>query len=176
MSDRTFSVGDASEVLRATPATVRALVGDLSKAWTASSSNPESWGVFDIVGHLVHGEETDWIRRSRIILEQSDKRTFETFDRTAMFERSSGKTLDQLIDEFATLREKNVGTLLSWNLTDEQLDLRGVHPELGEVTLKQLLATWVAHDLTHLRQIVTVMAKRYDGEVGPWRRYLSILN
>ena len=130
---------------------------------------------FDIVGHLIHGEETDWIPRARIILEHGDKQTFVPFDRFAQFENSKGKSLTQLLDEFAKLRAENLDTLRSWSLTDAQLDLEGMHPELGRVTLRQLLATWVVHDLNHVRQIVTAMAKRYEGEVGVWKEYLSIL-
>jgi len=128
-----------------------------------------------VLGHLIHGEETDWIPRARIILANSDDRTFTPFDRFAMFENSKGKSVKQLLDEFDRKRIESLDTLRSWNLTDEQLDREGVHPELGSVTLRQLLATWVVHDLTHLRQIVTIMAKRYETEVGVWREYLSIL-
>jgi hypothetical protein len=124
---------------------------------------------------LIHGEETDWIPRARIILQQGENRTFVPFDRFAQHERSKGKSLAQLLDEFAELRRENLDTLRSWSLTDTQLDLEGIHPELGRVTLRQLLGTWVVHDLNHIRQITTVMAKRYEEEVGPWKEYLSIL-
>lgn len=136
----------------------------------------QSWRPYDIVGHLIQGELTDWIPRARIILEQGEDRTFVPFDRFAQFEHSKGKSLAQLLDEFAKLRTQNIETLTSWNLTEHQLDLEGDHPELGRVTLRQLLATWVVHDLNHIRQVVTVMAKRYEGEVGVWKQYLSILN
>jgi hypothetical protein len=143
--------------------------------------NPKSdipdrkWEPFDVVGHLIHGEETDWIPRARIILEQGENRTFIPFDRFAQFERSKGKSLANLLDEFEKLRAENIDTLRSWNLTEEHLDLEGIHPELGTVTLRQLLATWVVHDLNHIRQIVTAMAGKYSGEVGVWKEYLSIL-
>ncbi|MEP7149559.1 MAG: DinB family protein [Acidobacteriota bacterium] len=131
---------------------------------------------YDVIGHLIHGEKTDWIPRARIILEQGEHRSFVAFDRFAQFENSKGKSLTELLDEFARLRTENVDTLRVWNLTDEQLvDLEGLHQELGRVTLRQLLATWVVHDLNHVRQIVTVMARRYDTEVGVWKEYLSIL-
>lgn len=136
----------------------------------------EDWGPFDIVGHLIHGEETDWIPRARIILTQGENRTFEPFDRFAQFEASRGKTLGTLLDEFERLRNANLETLGSWKLTNAELDLYGVHPELGDVTLRQLLATWVVHDLTHIRQVATAMARRYSDEVGQWKQYLSILS
>jgi len=174
-----FDIANATAVLSATPAALRSLLGNLSDAWTGENSvdgQPrEEWEVFDVLGHLIHGEETDWIPRARIILANSDDRTFTPFDRFAMFENSKGKSVKQLLDEFDKKRIESLDTLRSWNLTDEQLDREGIHPELGSVTLRQLLATWVVHDLTHLRQIVTIMAKRYETEVGVWREYLSIL-
>ncbi|HVF30907.1 MAG TPA: DinB family protein [Pyrinomonadaceae bacterium] len=175
MNETTFSVSGAVEVLTATPAVVRSIVGDLSDEWTASSGDAGNWSAFDIVGHLIHADETDWLPRARIILAQGENRTFEPFDRFAQFERSKGKSLSQLLDEFADLRVESLDTLRSWDLTEEQLDLEGMHPELGRVTLRQLLATWVVHDLNHVRQMVTSMAKRYEGEVGMWKEYLSIL-
>ncbi len=135
----------------------------------------QEWQPFDIIGHLIHGEKTDWIPRARIILGQGENLTFVPFDRFAQFENSKGKSVTQLLDEFAALRAENISTLRSWKLTDDQLALEGIHPELGRVTLRQLLATWVVHDLNHVRQIVTTMAKRYDSEVGVWKEYLSIL-
>ncbi|HSK73571.1 MAG TPA: DinB family protein, partial [Pyrinomonadaceae bacterium] len=127
------------------------------------------------IGHYIHGEETDWIPRAEIILAQGENLTFKPFDRFAQFEKSKGKTSSELLETFANLRQRNIEILKSWNLTDEQLNLKGIHPELGEVTLKQLLATWVVHDLNHIRQIVTVMAKQYAEDVGAWKEYLSIL-
>ena len=162
------------QALISTPATLRAMLGELSGKWTTGSDDA-NWTPFDVVGHLIHGEETDWIPRARIIVEQGENRTFVPFDRFAQFESSKGRSLDELLDEFARLRSENIDTLRSWNLTDDQLDLEGIHPELGTVTLRQLLATWVVHDLNHIRQIVTAMARRYEDEVGPWREYLSIL-
>jgi len=177
-----FDISRATEVLSATPATVRELLGGLSEEWTANRiQNPKSkiqnveWHPFDIVGHLIHGEETDWIPRARIILAQGEDRTFVPFDRFAQFERSEGRSMGQLLDEFAKLRTENLDTLRSWDLTNEQLDLEGVHPELGTVTLRQLLATWVVHDLNHIRQMVTAMSRQYADEVGVWKEYLSIL-
>jgi len=170
-----FEIENAVAVLSATPGTLRALLGGLSDGWTSSSDNSDSWQAFDVVGHLIHGEETDWITRARIILEQGENRTFVPFDRFAQFDNSKGKSLSDLLAEFEEARAKSLSELQSWNLTDEQLELKGMHPELGEVTLGQLLATWVVHDLNHIRQIATSMACRYDTEVGPWKEYLSIL-
>ena len=170
-----FEIENAVAVLSATPGTLRAFLGGLSDGWTSSSDNSDSWQAFDVVGHLIHGEETDWIPRARIILEQGENRTFVPFDRFAQFDNSKGKSLSDLLAEFEEARAKSLSELQSWNLTDEQLELKGMHPELGEVTLGQLLATWVVHDLNHIRQIATAMARRYDAEVGPWKEYLSIL-
>ena len=175
-----FDLARSIEVLGATPKVVRSLLGDLSPEWTeparAGESQDRPWSAFDVVGHLIHGEETDWIPRARIILEQGENRTFVPFDRFAQFENSKGKSLDQLLDRFAALRGQNLETLQRWDLTDVQLDLEGMHPELGRVTMRELLATWVVHDLNHIRQIATAMARQYSDDVGAWREYLSILN
>jgi hypothetical protein len=170
-----FELEKAVEILSNTPATVESLLGNLSDEWTASRNSSDEWSAFDVVGHYIHGEETDWIPRAEIILKQGENTTFEPFDRFAQFEKSKGKTLGELLETFAGLREKNLEILKSWNLTDEKLQLKGVHPELGVVTLEQLLATWVVHDLTHIRQIVQILAKKYAENVGAWREYLSIL-
>ena len=170
-----FQVAQAAEILSNTPETVQSLLGNLSDEWFKSVENSEEWSPFDVVGHLIHGEETDWIPRAEIILKQGANPTFEPFDRFAQFEASKSKTLAELLETFARLRRKNLETLKSWNLTGEQLRLNGMHPELGEVNLEQLLATWVVHDLTHIRQIVTLLAKKYDTNVGVWKEYLSIL-
>lgn len=170
-----FQIEQAVEILSQTPATVRSLLGNLSEDWVGAGENAESWSPFDVVGHLIHGEETDWIRRAEIILAQGENTGFEPFDRFAQFESSQGKTLLELLDTFAELRGRSLEKLNAMNLAPEHLRLRGVHPELGEVTLEQLLSTWVVHDLTHIRQIVTVLAKKYEKNVGPWREYLSIL-
>jgi hypothetical protein len=170
-----FELDQALQVLSATPRTLRALLGDLTEEWTHSSGNAEQWEAFDIVGHLIHADETDWIPRARIILEQGENRMFGPFDRFAQFERSKGKTLEELLGEFESARRNSLAILSSWELRADDLALTGDHPEFGEVTLSQLLATWVVHDLTHIRQIATAMARRYDTEVGPWKEYLSIL-
>lgn len=170
-----FQVEQAVEILSRTPVVLDSLLENLSDEWINKEENRENWGPFDIVGHFIHGEETDWIPRAEIILAQGENPIFEPFDRFAQFEKSQGKTLGELLAAFARLRRESLETLRSWNLTDEQLNLKGIHPELGKVTLRQLLATWVVHDLTHIRQIVTVLAKEYSENVGAWKEYLSIL-
>ena len=170
-----FQIEKAVEILSQTPGTVKSLLGNLSDNWTANAPDSDNWSPFDIVGHLIHGEETDWIPRAEIILAQGENLTFEPFDRFAQFEKSKGKTLNELLECFAASRTKNLGILREMNLTEEKLKLKGIHPELGEVTLKQLLATWVVHDLSHIKQLVTVLADRYAENVGVWKQYLSIL-
>ena len=174
-----FDIDRSIEVLSSTPRTLTSLLGNLSDEWVRNEHDfgrdDQPWSPYDVLGHLIHGEETDWIPRARILLEHREDPTFTPFDRFAQFENSKGKSLHDLLDEFARKRSESLETLRSWSLRDDQLDLEGNHPELGRVTLRQLLSTWVVHDLTHIRQIVTVMAKRYDGEVGAWKEYLSIL-
>ena len=170
-----FELEKGIEVLQNTPGVVRSMVNGLSDDWTASSGRQDDWGVFDVVGHLIHADETDWIPRAEVILAQGDDRNFPPFDRFGQFEKARGKTLGLLLDEFEEVRRECLATLRGWNLTDEQLELRGLHPEFGEVSLRQLLATWVVHDLTHIRQIATVTARKYEDAVGPWKAYLSIL-
>ena len=171
-----FELIHALEVLERTPATFRALLGGLTTTWTEPNEGPETFSAFDNVGHLIHGERTDWIPRARIILEQGANRRFEPYDRFAQNRESQGKTMADLLDEFADLRAANVRTLRDWRLTEPQLALEGEHPELGVVTLRQLLSTWVAHDLGHVAQTARVMAKQYRDAVGPWRRYLPVLD
>lgn len=170
-----FQTENAVEILSRTPATVKSLLGNLSDEWIKNTPDAENWSPFDIVGHLIHGEETDWIPRAEIILAQTENRTFEAFDRFAQFENSKEKTIAELIETFAARRAESLEKLRAMNLTEEKLQLKGVHPELGEVTLEQLLATWTVHDLTHIRQIVTVLANKYAENVGSWKQYLSIL-
>ena len=164
------------EILERTPATFRALLGGLPEAWTAANEGPDTFSAFDNVGHLIHGERTDWIPRARIILAQEAVRRFEPFDRFAQYRESEGKNLAELLDEFARLRRDNLEVLRGWRLSDRQLALEGEHPELGTVTLRQLLATWVAHDLGHVAQTARVLAKQYREAVGPWRAYLPVLD
>ncbi len=163
-------------ILVRTPATLRALLAGLPDAWTRATEGDDTWSAYDVVGHLLHGEQTDWIPRARIILEQGEGRPFPTFDRTAMFDESAGKSLGDLLDAFAAARAANLATLSKLDITPEKLALTGTHPSLGTVTLGNLLATWAIHDLNHLGQIVEVMAHQYDAAVGPWKTYLAILN
>jgi DinB superfamily len=171
-----FQLDRAQEILERTPATLRELLAGLSDAWTSPNEGPDTFSAFDNVGHLIHGERTDWIPRARIILAQGPNRRFEPYDRFAQNRESRGKSLAELLDEFARLRSENVAILRGWRLTDAQLDLSGEHPELGPVTLRQLLATWTAHDLGHVAQIARVLAKQYRDAVGPWRAYLPVLD
>lgn len=170
-----FELEQALEILERTPFVLNQLLGSLSDKWTLTNEGAESWSPFDIVGHLIHGEETDWIPRAKIILEHGEARAFEPFDRFAQLDISRGKSLDELLETFGELRQRNLAALRSMNLTRDQLRKRGQHPDLGEVTLGQLLATWVVHDLSHLSQITRVMCRQYDEAVGPWKEYLPIL-
>lgn len=169
-----FRLDETINLLANTPDVLRALLANYPGE-QAGGSDKDKWRPFDVLGHLIHGEETDWIPRARIILAQGENITFVPFDRFAQFENSKGKTLGDLLDEFDKLRRENLETLRLWRLSEEQLDLPGTHPELGAVTLRQLLATWAVHDLNHVRQITTVLAAEYSSEVGVWKEYLSIL-
>jgi hypothetical protein len=173
-SSSTFSISGMVEILERTPRVLRELLTGLSDDWTMHNEGGESWTPYDVVGHLVHGEKTDWMARIRKCLSADDK-AFVKFDRTAMFEESVGKTLTQLIDEFAELRRTNLAELKGLDLSPGQLDSIGIHPTFGEVRLRQLLATWAAHDLAHLNQITRVMCKQYRAEVGPWGEFISVL-
>ena len=170
-----FELAPAIEVLKRTPVTLNSLLRDLPEPWLIRNEGPKTWSPYDVIGHLIHGEETDWIPRAKVILEHGETRAFEPFDRVAMFEKSHDKPIADLLDTFAQLRAENLHELQAMNLTAELLDKRGRHPELGVVTLRQLLSTWVVHDLGHIRQVVRVMSKQYREAVGPWRAYLSVL-
>ena len=171
-----YRVAEAVPVLERTPGVFRALLAGLPDAWISCDEGPGTFTAFDNLGHLIHGERADWIPRARVILAQGSDRRFAPFDRLAHQRESAGKDLVRLLDEFTALRAANLQTLRSWNLTDRELALTGEHPALGIVTLGQLLATWVAHDLGHIAQTARVMAKRYRDTVGPWRRYLPVLD
>ena len=171
-----FDLRSGFMVLERTPATLRAMLSGLGPEWIEQNEGPETWSPFDIVGHLIHGERTDWVARAEIILAQGENRRFTPFDRTAMFDESKGKKLSQLLDEFESLRKSNLETARSWSLSEQQLELHGEHPKFGSVSLRQLLATWVAHDLSHIAQIARVMAKQYRDSIGPWREYLPIMD
>ncbi len=162
-------------LLARTPAALNALLRDLPEAWTRKNEGENTWCAFDVIGHLIHGERTDWIPRVKRILQDGEARTFDPFDRSGHAREIQGKSLGQLLDEFARLRSDNLAELRGLNLRQEHLELRGRHPALGVVTLSQLLATWVAHDLTHLHQISRIMAHQYREAVGPWERYLGVL-
>ena len=171
-----FVLNDGVDVLRRTPGALRALLDGLPPAWIEATEGPDTWSPYVVVGHLIHGERADWIPRARIILAQGETRRFEPYDRYAQFRESEGKSMAELLEEFAALRAANLATLEAWRLTDAQLALEGEHPAFGAVTLRQLLATWVAHDLSHLTQVSRVMAKQYREAVGPWRAYLSVMD
>ncbi len=170
-----FRFDDALPILTRTPVVVRGLLAGLPDRWTDAVEGPETWSPFDVVGHLIHGERTDWMPRVEHILRHGDAVPFPSFDREAMFDASKGRSLAELLDTFEQLRRASLARLQALALTEADLERRARHPELGTVTLRQHLSTWVAHDLGHLSQIVRVMARQYTEAVGPWRAYLSIL-
>lgn len=170
-----FNINKALEVLEQTPHTLDTFLKNLSHDWIYANEGKDTWSAFDVIGHLIHGEKTDWIDRLNKTLSKNDKH-FVPFDRFAQFEESKGKTLHELLAQFKSLREQNLSYLRSLNLTKTDLQNTGIHPEFGEVTAQQLLATWVTHDLGHIAQIARVMAKQYAQEAGPWTAYISILN
>ena len=169
------NIAESVALLRRTPVVMRALLQDMPAAWLTCDEGPDTFSPIDVIGHLIHGEKTDWIPRARIILAQGPDRRFEPFDRFAHQRDSGGRPLEELLDEFDDLRSRNLAQLEGWRLGDRELALEGEHPAFGRVTLAQLLAAWVVHDLTHVNQVARTMAKRYDAEVGPWKAYLSIL-
>ena len=173
---RPFVIEEAIAILGRTPSTLDALLRGLPASWIVAHEGGETWSPFDVIGHLIHGEQVDWIPRAKIILTHGDARAFDRFDRLAQFTASAGRTLADLLDDFARLREVNLRELGALNLTDADLDRLGRHPELGVVSLRQLLATWVTHDLDHIMQISRVLARQYSDEVGPWRAYLRIIS
>ena len=170
-----FDMKRGIEVLERTPVVIETLLHGLSTGWIFCNEGPDTWCPFDIVGHLLHGEKTDWIPRLNIILEQGENKTFTPFDRFAQLTENKGKDISVLLDEFKRARLENLQILRSKDIGTEELKLPGMHPALGEVTLRNLLATWVAHDLNHIAQISRVMARQYTKEVGPWRQYLGIM-
>ncbi len=170
-----FRFEEALPVLRRTPATLRALLLNLPACWTDAVEGPDTWSPFDVVGHLIHGERSDWMPRVEHILQHGETVPFPRFEREAMFVESKGRSLPELLDAFADLRADSLARLSALGLTDADLSRRGTHPEFGGVTMGQLLATWTAHDLGHLAQVTRVMARQYTETVGPWRAYLSLL-
>ena len=170
-----FQLDEALAVLQRTPGTLAALLRGLLDGWTRGVEGADTWSAYDIVGHLLHGEEGNWIARAQMILEDGEGRPFAPFNRTAMFTNYDGYSLDQLLDAFAEARSRNLETLAALDITPEKLALTGTHPALGKVTLSQLLSAWTVHDLNHMGQIVEVMAQQYADAVGPWKAYLAIL-
>jgi hypothetical protein len=164
------------EVLERTPVVLEALLGDLDGDWIMNNEGPETFSPFDVMGHLIQGEKTDWCPRIQGMIEHGSTKTFEFFDRFAMYEESKGKTIHQLLQEFEALRNENIIWLRSLDFSDDDFNKKGMHPVLGEVTMKNLLATWVVHDLTHIAQIARVMATQYKDAIGPWTQFFRILN
>ncbi len=171
-----YSVEQALELLEQTPKTLYAFLAHLSEDWIYCNEGENTWSAFDIVGHLIHGERTDWVARLDIIIQKTNNNTFAPFDRFAQFEASKGKTMLELLQSFSELRRKNLDYLKSLAITNDQFSLTAIHPSLGKVTLKNLLATWVVHDLGHIAQIARVMAKQYKDDIGPWQEYLPIVS
>lgn len=170
-----FDLNKSLEILERTPGVLETMLLNLSDEWIHSNEGEQTWCAYDVIGHLIHGEITDWIPRMEIILTQNPEIQFEPFDRFAQFKNSEGKLLQRLLEEFKLLRKRNLDLLRNKHLTDKHFSLKGKHPALGEVTLAQLLATWVVHDLNHLSQVARIMAKQYKNEVGPWIEYLGVL-
>jgi DinB superfamily len=168
-----FKLEEATPVLERTPVVLSALLDDLPEDWTRVDEGPDTWSPREVVSHLIHGERTDWIPRARIILKQESYRRFDPFDRFA--ELKSERPLRDLLAEFDELRSGNVATLRGWNMKEKDMELTGEHPEFGAVTMRQLLATWVVHDLSHIAQITRTMARAYTSAVGPWTAYFRVL-
>jgi hypothetical protein len=171
-----FSIPDTVAVLERTPATLNALLRGLPDVWTSRNEGSDTWSAFDIVGHLLFADRTDWLPRARVILESGESRPFDPFDRLGQVKGSQGKLLEQLLDDFTQLRNESLASLRALNLQPEDFDRRGKHPALGTVTLSELLATWAVHDLTHLHQLTRVMGHQYRDAVGPFRAYLGVLH
>ena len=171
-----FDLNKSYGILERTPTVLKTLLSDLHDDWIMNNEGPETFSPYDVIGHLIHGEKTDWATRAKIILEFGLLKPFTPWDRFAQHEESKGKSLLQLLDEFARVRKENLDWLKSLNLTETDLDKKGMHPKLGEVTLRNLLSTWVVHDLTHIAQITRVMAKQYKEEMGPWPEFFRILS
>lgn len=171
-----FDKNKSLEILKRTPVVLSGLLKGLHDDWIMANEGTDTFSAYDVIGHLIHGEKTDWVVRAKRILQHGAALPFEPYDRFAQIEESKGKTLQQLLDEFATLRKENTDWLAELSLTEEDLEKKGMHPSLGEVTLRNLLSTWVVHDLTHIAQITRVMAKQYKEEMGPWPEFFRILS
>lgn len=170
-----FDLEKATSILERTPFVLETLLNGLPEEFIMNNEGPDTFSPFDVAGHYLHGERTDWMARIEIILGDEPGKKFATFDRFAQFEESRGKTLQQILDEFKAARKENLSRLRSFEINEEKLGRKGIHPKFGEVTLRQLLATWVIHDLTHLAQISRVMAKQYKEEMGPWLEYFRLV-
>lgn len=170
-----FDIPKSIEILERTPLTLESMLMGLSEEWLNNNEGENTWSPYDIVGHLIFGEKTDWVIRTKIILSNSENKTFVPFDRFAQMGDGQKKPIAKLLDEFKILRAKNIEALKSLQIQEADFQSKGIHPELGEVNLKQLLSAWVVHDLGHISQISRVMAKQYKSEVGPWIAYLGIL-
>lgn len=171
-----YSIPQAIAILERTPAVCDSLLAGLSDDWVMPNEGPDTFSPYDVIGHLIHGEKTDWTARAKLILEFGNTKPFVPWDRFAQYEESKGKSLQQLLEEFTAIRKENMVWFTSLQLTENDLDKTGIHPVLGEVTLRHLLSTWVVHDLTHIAQITRVMAKQYKEEMGPWPQFFRILN
>jgi len=170
-----FKLDLALEILEQTPKVINELAGSVSPDWTDKNEGENTWSPYEIVGHLIHGEKTDWIPRIKIILSQKSDKRFKPFDRFAQINESKGKSMKQLVEEFTVIRKQNLGILRSLKIKDSDLNRKGLHPVFGEVNLRQLLSTWVVHDLGHIAQISRTMSTQYKSEVGPWIQYLGVL-
>jgi hypothetical protein len=171
-----FHVQSSLQILERTPVVLETLLQNLDENWVTQNEGENTWSPYAVLGHLIHGEKTDWVPRMMIILGKGENKTFTPYDRFAQFEESKGKTIGDLLDEFKRERNHNLSTLHSIHFTEDLLNKKGIHPAFGEVTLRQLLATWTTHDLAHLCQITRVMAKQYKEEIGPWVKYFSVFN
>jgi hypothetical protein len=170
-----FDLTEGVAVLERTPQTLKSMLGGLPSPWVHGTEGPDTWSPYVVMGHLIHCEKEDWIRRAEMVLAQGSLRKFTPLDRTVQLRERQDRPMSELLDEFAELRARNLATLSAWNLSDAHMALEGEHPEFGPVTLRQLLSTWVAHDLGHVLQISRVMARQYREAVGPWRAYLSVM-
>jgi len=171
-----YDIAKSLEILERTPSVLTSLLSGIDDEWIMNNEGPDTFSPYDVVGHLLHGEKTDWTARIKRILDHGTSKSFDSFDRFAMYEESKGKTMQQLLNEFENIRKQNMIWFKSLDLQQIDYDKKGLHPKLGEVTLRNLLATWVVHDLTHIAQITRVMAKQYKTEIGPWVEFFRILN
>jgi hypothetical protein len=170
-----FHLNKSLQILERTPAVLIDLLKDIDEDWTMNNEGDETWSAYDIIGHLIHGEHTDWIPRLEIILNEDANKNFTPFDRFAQFKQSEGKNLNQLLKEFKMLREENLKKLKSHQLKEEDFDKTGIHPYFGAITMRQLLSTWTIHDLSHIAQISRVMAKQYKEAIGPWTEFFRMM-